>query len=257
MRAGKPLIKPIPGGQGSHRAAASAAAGFTLIEMLIALGVFAVIGVLSAQIVTQMVDVNERTRARADRLADLQRAVEIIRRDVQQLAHRYVRDELGDPGPVIDIGATALVRFTRRGWANPLRRQRSELQRIAYRIEGDRLYRVFWAVLDRGADTEPVSQLLLDGVTAMEVSAIDVSGDRHAYWPLLGESAAAPERELAALEVRLALPPYGEIERLWTVPFSGVPREDEGEGGQEPEDREEGDGAGDERVEGTPINAVS
>jgi len=245
------------GGQGSHRAGASAAAGLTLIEMLIALGVFAVIGVLSAQIVTQMVDVNERTRARADRLADLQRAVEIIRRDVQQLAHRYVRDELGDPGPVIDIGPAALVRFTRRGWANPLHRQRSELQRIAYRIEGDRLYRVFWAVLDRGGDTEPVSQLLLDGVTAMEVSAIDVSGDRHAYWPLVGESAAEPERELAALEVRLAIPPYGEIERLWTVPFSGLPREEEGDGGQEPEEREEGDGAGDERVEGTPIDAVS
>ena len=41
------------------------------------------------------------------------------------------------------------------------------------------------------------------------------------------------------------------------MPFSGVPREEEGDGGQEPEVQEEGDGTEDERVEGTPIDAVS
>lgn len=229
--------------------------GFTLIEMLVALGVFAVIGLLSAQIVTQLVDVNERTRARADRLVEVQRAVEFIRRDIQQLAHRHVRDELGDPVPTLDVNQAALMRFTRRGWSNPLERQRSELQRVAYVLEGELLYRVFWPVLDRGADTEPVSQLLLAGVETMEVSAIDVGGRRHTYWPLAGESADDPERELAAFEVRLAVPPYGEIDRLWAVPFSGVPREDDGEPGDEDED-EDGD-AEDGPFGETPIDAVS
>lgn len=232
-------------------------AGFTLIEMLVALGVFAVIGLLSAQIVTQMVDINERTRARADRLVDVQRAVEVIRRDVQQLAHRHVRDELGDPVPTLDMNQTALMRFTRRGWSNPLERQRSELQRVAYVLEGELLHRVFWPVLDRGADTQPVSQLLLDGVETMEVSAIDVSGRRHAFWPLAGESAGEPERELAAFEIRLAVPPYGEIDRLWAVPFSGVPREDEEEPGDEAAEENEDEDAGDGPFKDTPIDAVS
>ena len=233
------------------------AAGFTLVEMLIALGVFAVIGLLSAQIVTQMVDLNERTRARADRLADVQRAVEIMRRDIQQLAHRHVRDELGDPVPTLDINQAGLMRFTRRGWSNPLERQRSELQRVAYVLEGELLYRVFWPVLDRGADTEPVSQLLLDGVATVEVSAIDVSGRRHAYWPLAGESADDPERELAAFEVRLSAPPYGEIDRLWTVPFSGVRQEEDGEPGDEGDGEEEDADAEERPFEETPIDAVS
>ena len=233
--------------------------GFTLLEMLVALGVFAVIGLLSAQIVTQMVDVNERTRARADRLVEVQRAVELIRRDVQQLAHRHVRDELGEPVPTLDVNQVGVMRFTRRGWSNPLERQRSELQRVAYVLEGDLLYRVFWPVLDRGADTQPVSQLLLPGVETVEVSAIDVSGRRHAYWPLAGESAADPERELAAFEIRLAVPPYGEIDRLWAVPFSGVPREDDGEPGDEDaeEDGDEDEDAGDGAFGETPIDAVS
>ena len=226
-------------------------AGFTLVEMLVALGVFAVIGLLSAQIVTQLVDVNERTRARADRLMEVQRAVEFIRRDIQQLAHRHVRDELGDPVPALDVNQAALMRFTRRGWSNPLERHRSELQRVAYVLEGELLYLVFWPVLDRGADTQPVSQLLLAGVQTMEVSAVDVGGRRHAYWPLAGESADDPQRELAAFEVRLAVPPYGEIDRLWTVPFSGAPREDDGEPDAEDEDTEDG------VFEETPIDAVS
>ncbi len=231
-------------------------AGFTLVEMLVAVGVFAVIGLLSAQIVTQLVDVNERTRARADRLLEVQRAVEFIRRDIQQLAHRHVRDELGDPVPTLTVNQAATMRFTRRGWSNPLERRRSELQRVAYVLEGELLHRVFWPVLDRGTDTQPVSQLLLAGVETMEVSAIDVGGRRHAYWPLADEFADDPERELAAFEVRLAVPPYGEIERLWVVPFSGVPREDDGEPGDEDQDAEDGD-AEDGAIGETPIDAVS
>ena len=230
------------------------------MEMLVALGVFAVIGLLSAQILTQMVDLNERTRGRADRLVDVQRAIEVIRRDIQQLAHRHVRDELGDPVPTLDVNQVGLMRFTRRGWSNPLERRRSELQRVAYVLEGELLHRVFWPVLDRGADTQPVSQLLLAGVETVEVSAIDVSGRRHAYWPLAGESADDPERELAAFEVRLAVPPYGEIERLWAVPFSGVPRDEDGEPGEEEEGGDEDardDDAGDDAFEETPIDAVS
>ncbi|MDE0350282.1 MAG: type II secretion system minor pseudopilin GspJ [Gammaproteobacteria bacterium] len=241
-----------------HSVGKPPAAGFTLVEMLVALGVFAVIGVLSAQILTQMVDINERTRARADRLVDVQRAVEVMRRDIQQLAHRHVRDELGDPVPALDVNQVGLMRFTRRGWSNPLERRRSELQRVAYVLEGELLHRIFWPVLDRGADTQPVSQLLLDGVEAMEVSAVDVSGRRHAYWPLAGESTDDPERELAAFEVRLAVAPYGEIERLWAVPFSGVPREEDEAPGDEGEQEEDQDGdAGDGAFEETPIDAVS
>ncbi len=233
-------------------------AGLTLLEMLVALGVFAVIGLMSGQIVIQMVDVNERTRTRSDRLVDVQRAVEIIRRDIQQLAHRTVRDEIGDPEYVLDIDQAELLRFTRRGWSNPRQERRSELQRVVYRLEGDVLYRLFWPVLDRGADTQPITQLLLRDVETIDVSAIDVSGARHAYWPLTGEFAADPERELAAIVVRVAVAPFGEIERLWSVPFSGAPRE-EGDADtlDEAEEGDEEEPSDSDSFANTPIDALS
>ena len=71
--------------------------GFTLLEILIALAVFAIIGVLSSRILTGMIDLSESTRAHGDALAELQRAMFIVERDMEQSTHRSVRDEHGVP----------------------------------------------------------------------------------------------------------------------------------------------------------------
>ena len=211
--------------------------GFTLLEMLIALGVFAIIGVMSSQILGGIVDLSQTVRDRGDRLAELQRAMFIMGRDMEQLTRRWVRDEQGDPTAAITIGGAALIEFTRRGWQNPLGLPRSELQRIAYRLEEDRLVRVFWPVLDRGPGTEPIAQVLLVGVEQAAFVAYDDDNEEHGYWPLdlpTGEESAV----LAAIHLRLAHDTYGQLERLWQVappsdflleaaPAGGLPGSDE------------------------------
>ena len=191
--------------------------GFTLIEMLVALAVFAVIGLMSNQLLIQIIDLQELTEARGGRLVETQRAIEIVRRDIQQLAHRGVRDELGDSLPGFEINGLGLLQFTRRGWANPLGQARSGLQRVAYATLDGALIRLYWPVLDRGPDSLPIRQLLLNDVTDMEVLAVDDAGVEHRFWPP-EEDANEQERSLAAVIVRMTLPPYGDIERLWTVP---------------------------------------
>ena len=204
-----------------RRQSPAGARGFTLLEMLVALAVFAVIGVMSAQLVRQIADIGEGTRARGERLVALQRATDLMRRDLQQLAHRPVRDRLGDGGQAVLINHGPLLEFTRRGWRNPLDAPRSELQRVAYQLENGALYRSFWPVLDRANDSEPVRQLLLADVAGVEVAAVDAGGEEHGYWPL----ADADGRALAAVAVRLLLRPFGEIERFWTVPLAPLPAE--------------------------------
>lgn len=196
--------------------------GFTLIEMLVALAVFAVIGLMSNQLLMQIIDMGELTEARGGRFVEAQRAIEIIRRDVQQLAHRGVRDELGDSRPGFEIDEFGLPEFTRRGWANPLGHNRSGLQRVAYASVEGALFRLYWPVLDRAPDSLPMRQLLLNDIVDLEVLAVDANGVEHRYWPPAGD-ANAQEHRLAAVIVRMTLPPYGDIERLWTVPMTPAP----------------------------------
>ena len=189
--------------------------GFTLLEMLIALAVFAVIGVMSSQILSGIVDLSDTVRDRSDQLAELQRAMFIISRDIEQMTRRPVRDAFGDSTAAIIIGEP-LIEFTRRGWQNPLRSPRSELQRVAYTVADGELVRQFWPLLDRSPDTEPIDQVLLRGVADVEVLAHAARGEEFRYWPV-AVNADEDENALAAIELRLDHVVYGRLGRLWPV----------------------------------------
>ena len=196
----------------------SKARGFTLIEIIVVLAVFALIGVISGRIISGVLD-NQRLLAdRGDRLAEVQLAMKILQRDVMQLNARRIRDQLGDSTEPLMIGADGMMEFTRAGWRNPLQQPRSELQRVGYIVQDDDLYRAYWSVLDRPPDAEPHLQKLLSGVKQIEFFALDVSGNEHSFWPLLGDYATDPDAALAGIIMRLEIEPFGVVERVWAVP---------------------------------------
>ncbi len=191
---------------------------FTLLEMLVALAVFAIIGVLSSRVLMGMADVSAATAKHGAALAALQRAMAVVERDIEQLAYRGVRDELGDPRDAVAVDADALLELTRRGWQNPLGSPRAELQRVAYLLRDEKLLRLFWPVLDRADDTEPIVQVLLDGVEEADFLAHDDERSDHRQWPL--PASRDDKVYLAAIEMRLKHKTFGRIERLWLVPPS-------------------------------------
>jgi general secretion pathway protein J len=193
--------------------------GFTLVEMLVVFGVFALIGVVTSQILGSVI-ANQRVMAeRGARLAEVQRALQIIQRDLLQVSARSVRDVLGDPLPPLIIDADGVLEFTRLGWRNPLARQRSELQRISYVIQDGDLYRAYWPVLDRAPDSEPLLQELLPEVERVEFVVLDRGGSEHSFWPREdGGSPLDPSQRVAGIVMRIELPPFGLVERVWPVP---------------------------------------
>ncbi len=194
------------------------ARGFTLLEVIVVLGVFALIGVISGQIISRVLDNQRLLAERGDRLAEVQLAMKILQRDVMQLNARSIRDQLGDSTEPLMIGADGMMEFTRAGWRNPLQLPRAELQRVGYIVQDEDLYRAYWNVLDRPPDAEPNLQQLLSGVQQVEFFALDVSGNEHSFWPLLGDYANDPNAALAGIIMRLELAPFGVVERVWAVP---------------------------------------
>ncbi len=194
-------------------------AGFTLIEMLVVFGIFALLGVIASQIVSRVIDNQAMLSKRGDRLVEVQRAMQIIQRDLLEMSGRGVRDQLGDPLQPMLIGASGLMEFSRLGWRNPLAVSRAEVQRVSYVTEDGSLYRGYWPVLDRAPDTEPVLQELLTDVNQIEFFAVDASGNEYSFWPQAGTDPEDPERRLAGVLMRIDLPPFGVVERLWQVPL--------------------------------------
>ena len=207
--------------------------GFTLLEMLVALGVFAVLGVMSTQMVTRILSVHDVAVTRGTRLSDLERAMGVLSRDVLQLAPRAVRDGFGDALPPVRAGggevgggevgigpegAVLLIELTRFGHRNPLGQKRADLQRVAYALQDGTLYRYYWTSLDRAQDSEPRVQTVLEDVESATVTVIDVSGNEHSFWPLLGELAQDPTAQIAGVKLSIDVPPFGALVRLWDVP---------------------------------------
>lgn len=195
--------------------------GFTLIEVMVAMAVFAVLAAFAYGTLSQTLLSAEILSDRMDRLQALQRTVRILTDDLQQLAPRPVRDELGDNfRPALDTNFQTgfALELTKSGWSNPVVLPRSTLQRVGYRMEDDELVRYHWYALDRTLSNEPVSVALLDGVEGIEfrfLSGIDNYSDQ---WPPLNQPGGLGVRQRPrAVELTLRLTNEGEIVRLIEV----------------------------------------
>ena len=196
--------------------------GFTLVEILVALLVFAVVGLLSTRLLSQSIDNQNNLQDRGQRLAEIHRAMRVLQRDMVQLSRRKIRDAQGEELPALIVSDQGAIEFSRVGWRNPLRQPRSEVQRVGYRWQDEKIIRGYWLTLDRSYDAEPAYQTLLENVEAIEFFAVDQLGNEHKQWPLDPEANVVTEKGeelyLAAILVRAEIAPYGMIERIWQVP---------------------------------------
>ena len=196
--------------------------GFTLVEILVALLVFAVVGLLSTRLLSQSIDNQNNLQDRGQRLAEIHRAMRVLQRDIVQLSRRKIRDAQGEELPALMVSDQGAIEFSRVGWRNPLRQPRSEVQRVGYRWQDEKIIRGYWLTLDRSYDAEPAYQTLLEDVEAIEFFAVDQLGNEHRQWPLDPEANVVTEEGealyLAAILVRAEIAPYGMIERIWQVP---------------------------------------
>ncbi len=195
--------------------------GFTLIEVLVAMAVFAVLAAFAYGTLSQTLLSAEILSERMDRLQAVQRTIRMLSDDLQQLAPRPVRDELGDNlRPALDTGFQTgfALELTRNGWSNPIVLPRATQQRAAYRIEDDELIRYHWYALDRTLSNEPVSVALLDGVESLQFRFLVDDNDYSDQWPPLNRPGALGARQRPrAVEVLLTLEDEGEIRRLIEV----------------------------------------
>ncbi len=191
--------------------------GFTLVELLVAMAIFAIISVLALGGLNAVATQQSLTRAKLEELARLQRAFEYLYRDFSQVYPRPVRDELGqdrEAALLADGRQDYLLRLTRGGWRNPAGLPRGSLQRVQYRLEAGQLMREYWPVLDRPLGMEPYSEVLLDGVDRLAIEFLDADGQWREQWPPLNALNDPALPRPRAVRLTLELDGWGEIQRL-------------------------------------------
>jgi general secretion pathway protein J len=157
--------------------------GFTLLEVLVALSIFAVIGMGTNQLLRTVIDTRDATESRTGQLKDVQRAIALLERDFSQIVNRPIRNELGDRMPSLQIGYGLYdIEFTRLGWRNPRSLPRSNVQRVAYKLNEGELERHYWLILDRAEDSEPRVQKILSDVEDFRIHAVDENGNASDNW---------------------------------------------------------------------------
>ncbi|MFZ6047121.1 type II secretion system minor pseudopilin GspJ [Pseudomonas sp. CR3202] len=214
------------------------AAGFTLLELLIAIAIFALLALGTWRMLGTVLDSDEATREQEQQLRELVRAISAFERDVRQVIARPIRDAYGESRAALlgeSQGDESSLELTRGGWRNPTGAQRSRLQRVRWQLSGERLERRYWTVLDQSQDSLPQVQNALEGVTALRLRYMDDSGDWQDSWPPAGlPEEARLDRLPRALELTLEHRRYGELRRVLRL-VDTPPRQAPQAGANQPE----------------------
>ncbi|GAA4770023.1 hypothetical protein GCM10023219_15600 [Stakelama sediminis] len=157
--------------------------GFTLVEMLVALVVFALLASAGVGLLRASVDTQSAVAQRLSERKGVERLRLMFTTDLGQAVDRPTRDARGANEPAFagDQGGFMLVRG---GWSNVGDAPRSDMQRVYWRFDGDHVTRAGQVTLDGSQPRPPIA--LADAASAtMRYRGAD--GVWYPTWPVQGQ----------------------------------------------------------------------
>ncbi len=200
--------------------------GFTLIELVVAMAIFAILTMAGWQVFDNLIKIRERTTIKAEQVNDIQALYEQLTRDFTQVTPRSVT--IGSNKESALLIQDNELRLTRTGVIDPLQMGVSPLERVIYSVQQGQLIRQSFNQVDQTGNLIPIKTVMLGDATDWTISAINDTADRASSqtWPVGTEgiiSATASEPESPAfvklpLAVQITLTTHGQPLK-WLFPL--------------------------------------
>ena len=189
------------------------ALGFTLIEIMVAVAIFAVIASIVGPALIQFLDIRERAGAKQDQLEGLQKTFLFLANDLRYASNRLGKDEFGEPADAtMTVGDNSLIDLTAAypdlnlgGLGVP--------RRVRWQLEDGVLQRLQSPVMDPDGDTRVLKQSVLSGVRDVEIELSIVEDGRDNTSKKWDEQTRLPDK----ISVTLTMENKIEYRRVFTM----------------------------------------
>lgn len=169
--------------------------GFTLVEMLVALSLFAAIAAMGVGLLRSSVDTQDAVQTRLKAMGGINRLRAVMANDLAQAVQRPTRGPAGEGVPAF-VGSETGFAFVHAGAPALDGSPRPNVERVAYALTGGEWRRAVQPMLDGAAPGD--GDRLAGEVTGAQIRYRDEQGNWGAVW-----SSEPGNRLPRAVEVRL------------------------------------------------------
>jgi general secretion pathway protein J len=190
--------------------------GFTLLEVLVAIGIFSVVAIISYSTLDTYLDQRERLTSHYGKLERLQRLFILLQRDIQFSVGRKVRNG-GELQPaMLSAQGDALITMTV-AQVDVQSVVGVSLKRVEWQLDNHELVRSQWNVLDHTGNIEPARLLVSDEIANMEINYLLYSQNQSLD---ISDSLGADQRP-AGIELNVTLISGGSYRRVFAIARDG------------------------------------
>jgi len=197
------------------------AGGFSLLEVLVAVAIFALIAGAAFAGIEALIGARERVTQATERLRALDLALGGMVRDLGHALARPARGAGGAPLPAL-AGGTQGFELSHMGFAALANPAAGRVRRTAWALDQQALTRIRWPSVDRadfGARPEP--ERLVDEIEGLRLRYLDRSGQWRREWPPREGPDARLDALPIAVEIELESRQLGPLRRLVQLPQGG------------------------------------
>ena len=194
-------------------------AGFTLIEVMVAISIFAVMSAMAYRGLGAMLGARAQIALENEKWRQLAMFFARTERDFNALIIRPIRDSYDQVQPALKAGedaqgeTDALLSFTRTGLPGQSG-MLSSVQRFGYRLRNRVVEQLIWSAPDQAPRSVPAVYPLLSEVSSFELRYLDHNRVWVTRWPPAGQFDTLP----LAVEVALTLAGGERLTRMFALP---------------------------------------